>query len=258
MKVTEKTDYGFLFDSLNKNAGGNLGFDLSDYASIKNGSYGKLLKAYYVQKSEEEAKVKESASDKKDKKTDTVANEKVQELTAVATKASALQDVTGKLTEKGGKSLFKEIEIETVDENGESVVKTGYDTDAIYKAVSDFASKYNSFVKAMDTADSDVIDRSLTGFTNVAGGYKSSLSNVGITINEDNTLSVDEKKFMASDMEKVKSLFNGNASFAYAASTKASMIGVTANSEANAMKNYNSSGNYSESFSTGNLLNSLI
>ena len=41
-------NYSYLFQNLNSNSTGstNLNF-LSDYMSIKNGSYGKLLKAYY-------------------------------------------------------------------------------------------------------------------------------------------------------------------------------------------------------------------
>ena len=39
-----KQNYSFLFQSMSGNS--NLNF-LSDYMSIKNGSYGKLMKAYY-------------------------------------------------------------------------------------------------------------------------------------------------------------------------------------------------------------------
>ena len=48
INVNAKQDYSYLFQSLSTSSGsglGNLNF-LSDYASIKNGSYGKLMKAY--------------------------------------------------------------------------------------------------------------------------------------------------------------------------------------------------------------------
>lgn len=43
-----KNDYSFLFSGMSTSSGGSLGNlnFLSDYQSIKNGSYGKLLKAY--------------------------------------------------------------------------------------------------------------------------------------------------------------------------------------------------------------------
>ena len=40
------SDYSYLFQGLSGGSLGNLNF-LSDYAGIKNGSYGKLMKAYY-------------------------------------------------------------------------------------------------------------------------------------------------------------------------------------------------------------------
>ena len=47
MNVSMNQDYSQLFQSLSSGGGmGNLNF-LSDYASIKNGSYAKLMKTYY-------------------------------------------------------------------------------------------------------------------------------------------------------------------------------------------------------------------
>ena len=47
-KYNVNTDYSLLFGGTPTVSSGGT-FSLSDYASIKNGSYGKLLKAYYVQ-----------------------------------------------------------------------------------------------------------------------------------------------------------------------------------------------------------------
>ena len=47
LNVSMNQDYSQLFQSLSSGGGmGNLNF-LSDYASIKNGSYAKLMKTYY-------------------------------------------------------------------------------------------------------------------------------------------------------------------------------------------------------------------
>ena len=48
INVGSNRDCSYLFQSLSSSSGGmgNLNF-LSDYASIKNGSYGRLMKAYY-------------------------------------------------------------------------------------------------------------------------------------------------------------------------------------------------------------------
>ena len=48
INVRARTDVSFLFSSLGSGAAGVGGSNfLSDYASIKNGSYAKLMKAYY-------------------------------------------------------------------------------------------------------------------------------------------------------------------------------------------------------------------
>ena len=48
INIQAKTDVSYLFSSLGSGASGVAGSNfLSDYASIKNGSYAKLMKAYY-------------------------------------------------------------------------------------------------------------------------------------------------------------------------------------------------------------------
>ena len=243
MKIPEKPDYSFLFNNNNSSAGSSANIfnsiDLSEYNSIKTGTYGKLLKSYYAQMDDDSSKeVKDTDNKKKTTASEDSASKK---LTEVSTNASSLADSAEKLITKGSNSLFRNKEV-----------------DSIYNAVNDFADKYNSFLKSMKNSDSDKVEKEISGLTNLVSGYKNSLQEVGISIQDDNTFSVDEQAFKASDMDKVKNLFNGNTSFTYVVSTKASIIGTTANNEANAMKNYTSAGNYDKSFSTGNLLDSLI
>lgn len=254
IKITEKADYSYLFNSLGNsgNSSNSLyGFNLSDYASIKNGSYGKLLKAYYA---------KESAETKSTSNTNKNSNEssEVKQLTAVQSNAATLQDSASKLITKGSSSLFTEKDITTKNSDGTSTTKKGYDVDAIYNAVTDFTGKYNSFIKAADATSSTSVERQNKNLISLVSSNKTSLSNIGITINSDNSLSVDEKKFKAADMTTIKSMFNGNTSFAYSVATKASLIGTNAASEANSAKNYTSTGNYTDTYSAGNLLNSIV
>lgn len=257
-----KNDYSYLFDSLNSSSsnsgsGSNLfnAIDLSEYSSIKTGSYGKLLKAYYA---EAEADIVNSSDDAKTKKNTLKQDTAVEKITEVSTSASTLEDSAEKLISRGSDSLFKEKELTVKDANGEESKVMGYDTDAIYKAVKDFTDKYNSFVKSVNDSSSTKLDQELDNMTAIVTDYSQALKEVGVTINEDNTLSVDEKTLKASDISDLKKLFNGNASFTYNVATKASMIGVTANSEANTMKNYTSTGTYDQVLSTGNLMDSLI
>lgn len=257
-----KNDYSYLFDSLNNSSsnsgsGSNLfnAINLSEYSSIKTGTYGKLLKAYYAEADSDSV---DSSKDTNTKKNTLKQDTEVEKLTEVSASASTLEDSAEKLISRGSDSLFKEKELTVKDADGEETKVMGYDTDAIYKAVKDFTDKYNSFVKSVNGSDSTKLDQELDNLTAVVTDYSQLLKNVGVTINEDNTLSVDEKTLKEADISELKKVFNGNASFTYNVSTKASMIGVTANSEANTMKNYTSTGDYDQAFSTGNLMDSLI
>ena len=261
VKITERADHSYLFDSLNNNnssASNNIfnAINLSEYNSIKSGAYGKALKTYYAQQAEESTSA--NKTDKEDSKK-TKENTAVDKLTEVTGNASALAESAEKLIERGSDSLFRKKDMTIKNEDGTTQTVEDYDVDSIYNAVNDFAKKYNSFLTSMNKSGSDKIVDEIDNLTGLVDDYETSLKNVGITIGEDNKLSVSEETFKNSDMADVKKLFNGNTSFAYVVSTKASVIGTTANSEANVMKNYNSSGSYENALSSmGSLLDSMI
>lgn len=96
MKITQKTDYSTLFSSLN-NSGNSLGISFTDYASIKNGTYGKLLKSYY------------STVDKSDKKSTESAPKTATDLlkTEESTKTSDSKETTKKKYEPKVDTLSK-------------------------------------------------------------------------------------------------------------------------------------------------------
>ncbi len=260
IKVTERNDYSYLFNSLNNNqntsAGGNLfnSINLSEYSSIKSGTYNKVLKAYYAK----DVSDTQPSSDKKESVKDSANSTAVEKLTDVTSNASALGASAEKLITKNTDSLFRKKEMTVEAEDGTKTTVEEYDRKAIYNAVDDFTKKYNAFVTSMDKADSDVVAKQIDEVTALVADYESALKDIGITIDKDNKLSVDKDTFNKADVEDVKKLFNGNASFAYIVSKKASYVGAEANREANLMKNYNSNGGYDNTLGAGNLLNSFI
>lgn len=237
-----KTDYSFLFDSLNGKSNSSDFFksvNLSEYNNIKSGVYKKVLNAYY----DKQASTK---SDKKTDKKDTVQDKAVKKLTEVAKDASELQTSAEKLIKVGSKSVFNK-------EDGE------YNTEKIYDAVKDFTAKYNDVLSSMSKSENDDIEKQVSDVTKLVVEYKEELKSIGITINEkDSSLQLNEETFKSADMDAVKKLFNGNSSMAYVISSRASNVGMDANSEMNSMKNYTNTGNYSDSLNIGNLLNDII
>ena len=88
INIQAKTNYSFLFSGLSSSASNALsGNWLADYASIKNGSYGKLMKAYYAKDSGDS---KTAASHITNRKTSTEAQKTA--LAKVETTTDALKE----------------------------------------------------------------------------------------------------------------------------------------------------------------------
>lgn len=250
-----KQDYSFLFQNMSTSGGGGLGNlnFLSDYASIKNGSYGKLMKAYYAKdKSSEVSSIAEKQT-KKATSTST-AKDSTKKLAEVEGAAEGLKNSADALIKTGSKSVFNKVEVESKDEYGFTQTTKEYDKNAIYKSVASFVDDYNNLIKTAGSSETKSIQNRVNSLTGATSANKTLLSKVGITINSDNTLSIDEESFKKANMTTVKSLFNGNSSYAYRVSAQASLIDYTADKEASKANTYTGSGSYGSTYSTGNIL----
>lgn len=145
------------------------------------------------------------------------------------------------------------MEVENTDKNGVTTTSKEYDTNAIYKSVSSFVNDYNKLIKQAGDAESTNIQHKTNSMIGATKANETLLSKVGITVNSDNTLSLDEKTFKASNMDTVKSLFNGNFSYGYRVSAQASLIDFAAGSEASKANTYNMKGSYNSAYNSGSL-----
>ena len=142
----DSSSIGVLFSSLNSGRTNTstmfgtsdlLGISYSDYATIQNGSYTKLMKAYYTKEASGDSSsssVSATTSTSKDS-SKTLAN--------IESAADDLKKASETLRTNGDKSLFTKKQ--TTDKDGK--VSYEYDTDKIYKAVSDFVDSYNTMLK---------------------------------------------------------------------------------------------------------------
>lgn len=197
--VGSKQDNSYLFQGLS-GGGTNLNF-LSDYASVKNGSYGKLMKAYYstaknsdtasgstarsskniLQKLEEEKRNPKVSKDVKESNANLTAG-----LSSLQKSVSALQN----------DSTY------TNTENGKSAA------DKVVSAMKTYVTDYNNVVNAAKGS-------TLTGKTAYVANMMSStaanadkLSQVGITVNENGTLRINEEKLKTADISQIQELFS--------------------------------------------------
>lgn len=257
INVNAKPDYSYLFQSLTTSSGSSLGnlSILSDYASIKNGSYGKLMKAYYAKDNSSTSTVSKAVNQKKSIST---ASDSSKTLSGIEKSADALKESADALLITGSKSVFAKKSVTTKDEYGFDTTTKEYDTDAIYKAVSDFTTDYNNLINKTEDSNTASIQRRTATLVNATKSNEKLLSNIGITINEDNTLSIDEETFKKADMNTVKTLFNGTNSYAYNVSAQASMIDYSASTESAKANTYTGFGTYSNSYSTGSILDYMF
>ena len=219
------------------------GVNVSDYAMIKNGSYGKLMKAYYAKQDAD--KLSQTGDSSK-------------RLTLMRSSADSLKKSAEAL---GNTSLYEKKKFKKKDEKtGEETEIEDYDWDAITKAVKSFVDDYNSVVEQAGNSETKNVLRNtawMTGITEKAGNL---LSKVGITVGKGNKLEFDEdalKKKTAlekSDIEvdnisTLKSLFTGYGSFGSQISQKASAISSAAARTKGVDKTYNKDGAYSDTIS---------
>lgn len=89
------------------------------------------------------------------------------------------------------------------------------------KSVKQFAEDYNNTVNTLKDSDNYVAVSSGINMVNTTKSYSAALKGAGITVNDDNTLSVDETALKA-NMSSAKSMFKGNYSYGGKMAKKAS------------------------------------
>lgn len=247
----------FNFNSFNSfNSSLFSGVDLSTYASIKNGSYKKLMRQYYAQNSTGTNNSSDSSNTKKtdsnSTKTDKTVSKNKNNAISVRDDAEQLSKTVTKL---GKASLWEKKEVKQED----GTVKEEYDKNAIYKAVSEFVKDYNALVdSAGDSEDSKVL-RTASNMVSYTKANADMLDRIGISIGKDNKLSIDETAFKDSSMASVKSAFQGGGSYGRSIASSATMMYGSAISQLAKLSTtslYGSNGSYS--YITGSTYNRFM
>lgn len=196
---------------------------LSDYASIKNGSYGRMLKAYYAKQTKET-----------DEEESSVSNTKAGKDSAASASAKAVQKSAS--------------ELNNLDYSEENM-------DKIYDSVSSFVKDYNSMIKSASNSSVNSVSNQANQMNNTTYANYKMLAKAGITMNADRTLSINEKTFKKANMSTLKTLFKGTNSFADQVSNKASQIYRYANNGVSSL--YNSQGART-TLDTSSMLNGIV
>lgn len=196
-------NYSYLFQGPTTSSGGSLGNlnFLSDYASIKNGSYGKLLKAYYgaAQNSDTAATSKKSSSDNiLDKILEERRNPKV---------SKDIQEANANLT-TGLSSLNTSLSTLRNDKTYTDTSNGQNAADKVVSAMKAYVSDYNNVVSAAKGSTLTNKTAYVANIMSSTAANADKLSEIGIIINPNGTLELNGAKLKAADISKVQELFS--------------------------------------------------
>ncbi|MBR6156857.1 MAG: hypothetical protein IKQ27_07855 [Lachnospiraceae bacterium] len=183
-----------------------LGLDMSAVTSIKNGSYGKLLKNYY----------KQSKADAKAQVGDTDA--KLTDLKKSADKLELKADVLNN---------SKLWETKAASKDGKATEELA-NSDKALSSVKDFVSSYNKMIDEAGGSETKSVLRKTGWMANMTRENSNLLSQVGIKVGADDKLTLNEDAFKKADVTTLKEMFYGNDSYASKVSAKAAGIGRSA------------------------------
>lgn len=225
------TDISSMFGGISN--AGNSSYTLSDYASIKNGSYKKLMKAYYAQEKEE---------------SEAAGGDSHAKLLSVKSTADSLNEAADALQSN---KLWQKKEIVNKDEEtGEESKTFDYDWDAITKAVKSFVDAYNNTLERAGSSDTKDVLMVGSWMAKMTSKNANVLAKAGIEIGTDNKMTLNEEK-LKNNAGTAQFIFKGYNSFADKISYKASQMSRGAARSAEKMgAAYNKKGEYTGGISS--------
>lgn len=226
MKISPKQDYSQLFGNLSARKDANNIFNsinLSDYATVKNGSYGKLLKAYYAPEKTDTKNTSKNISDIKKEDNKDIKKE----ASNIKSAASQLKDA-----------------FESVATSQKDITKDD---------IKNFVDKFND-LSNLGTNSSDNVTKAMSsGLKSLASRNSDELSKLGINIDKNGTLKFDEKTF-----DKIENKENLSTSFTKDMNSYIVNIEKQAQSKIDSMSQYNKEGAFNTAINSGFGFDSFI
>ena len=203
-------DITSMLGSSNKGSDNSFGaFDFANYAAIKNGSYGKLVKSYYAGTDKavesQKASTAKTSGTSKSKASEDIDTTGLAQLKNDADKLQSSAEALDK------DDLWKKI-------NGKE------DMTKIAGAVKDFAENYNKVIEQSSKVNSKEVSKDVSYMTSMTDTFSKVLARIGVSVEDNGKLSVDEDKLKKADVATVKSLFDGNGTYGSQIADKAANI----------------------------------
>ena len=264
MGINVNMDYSTLFSSMSGSSSSTnfmsgLSSMLSDYSSIQNGSYGKLVSAYYKKIDSEKADSADKTEKESTRQTTETEKSKAAEKKQYSAISSNAKNVASKLdtlSKTGDNSVFEKTWQTVKDEDGTESKVYDYDMSKISSAVSNFVSSYNKLIDSTGDISDVTTDTRASYLGKITNSYKSELSSIGISIKDDGKLSLDKDKLKAAGAEATQNIFTQKAGFGYKVSQAATSLETSASRAASSSSTYSKAGTMNSDLSS--ILDSFI
>jgi Flagellar hook-associated protein 2 C-terminus. len=196
------------FQGLSSSSGsGNMNY-LSDYASIKSGSYGRLMKAYYG-RGQNSSTTASGSSSSTSNVLERILEERRNPKVSEEVKEANANLVTGISTLKSSVSTLQNSNTFTDTENGQSA------TAKVSSAMKNFVSQYNDVVNASKQSTLTNKTAYVANMMKATAANADKLSEIGVTINDNGTLQFNESKLQSVELSKVQELFSPDDNMSY-------------------------------------------
>lgn len=199
-------DMSNLFQS-SSSGGGNSNF-FSDYASIKNGSYRRLMKSYYGKANgagSSSSGSKSRSNNVLDKLLEEKKNPKV---------SKEVQEANANLT-AGISSLKSSVSTLQNDKTYTDTPNGSTAADKTVSAVKDYVTSYNNLVTAAKGSTLTSKTSHVANMMSATAANKDKLAEIGVKVNANGTLTLNEAKLKAVDTSKVQEVFSKDDKMSY-------------------------------------------
>lgn len=183
--------------------------NFGDLSLMRSGVYTKMLKSYYAKQTSSTDKTSSSGKNSSSEDYLNTINDKISKL-KTSTSDEALSSIKS--------------EADQMKKAADAVTTIDYDKtsgDAVYSKVKDLVNTYNSLAKQTGKSDLVSISQSRTWMVNDTKAHEAQWNKIGITIEDDQTLTIDEKKFKEASTSDIKNFLSGASGYASRLSTKA-------------------------------------
>ena len=216
-------DYSYLFQGLSSSgSSSNLNF-LSDYASIKNGSYGKLMKSYYGSVSNSAATSTGSRAGTNNVLERILEEKKYPKVSKEAQEANS-NLTTGISNLMNSVSTLQNEDTYTTSDGGTSAA------DKVISAIKNYVSQYNNVVSTAKNSTLASQTSHVAAMIKTSEANSKKLAEIGITVNRDGTLQLNEGKLKEAGISKVQELFSKDDVLSYGSTVRARLGFASASS----------------------------